>query len=111
MLVRTKPVIVEAFKWTGDVDQEEDPVWIIEAIKLETVWINRCPLIMHIETPKGVMDARPGDYIIKNCKGELYPCNSYTFEKTYEDGDKDKDKIIEQLKREILELREVVSRG
>ena len=30
---RKKPVVIEAFKWTGDMNQVEDPEWIIEAIK------------------------------------------------------------------------------
>jgi len=33
MKYRKKPVVIEAFKWTGGPDQEEDPVWIVEAIK------------------------------------------------------------------------------
>ena len=33
MKYRKKPVVVEAFKWTGGPDQESDPEWIVEAIR------------------------------------------------------------------------------
>lgn len=29
---RKKPVVIEAFRWTGGPDQEEDPVWFLEAM-------------------------------------------------------------------------------
>lgn len=38
MKYRKKPVVIEAFKWTGDMNQVEDPEWIIEAIKKGTIW-------------------------------------------------------------------------
>ena len=39
MKYRKKPVVIEAFKWTGDIIQKEDPEWIIEAIKDGIVWL------------------------------------------------------------------------
>ena len=33
MKYRKKPVVIEAFQWTGGPEQEDDPEWIIEAIK------------------------------------------------------------------------------
>ena len=35
-MYRKKPVVIEAFRWTGGVDQCEDPEWIIAAIKEDT---------------------------------------------------------------------------
>lgn len=57
--VRKKPVEVEA--WRNDTGES-----------------------IHIETLEGVMEARPGDWIIKGVNGELYPCKPDVFEKTYE---------------------------
>lgn len=37
-----------------------------------------------IKTLEGVLHAQVGDYIIKGIKGELYPCKSDIFLKTYE---------------------------
>jgi len=38
MLYRKKPIIVDAFQWTGGSDQTEDPEWIIQALIDGTVY-------------------------------------------------------------------------
>lgn len=81
-LYRKKPVVIEAFLWTGDADQAEDPVWIVEAIKTGKVIIVED--ILQIETLEGVMQAQKGDWIIKGVQGEIYPCKPDIFEATYE---------------------------
>jgi len=35
-------------------------------------------------TPEGVMQADPGDWIIRGIQGEFYPCKPDIFEATYE---------------------------
>lgn len=93
MKYRKKPVVIEAFKWTGDMNQVEDPEWIIEAIKKGTIWFvnyeanKTCEMI--IKTLEGSMKANQGDYIIKGINGEIYPCKPDIFEKTYEPADKE----------------------
>jgi hypothetical protein len=92
MKYRKKPVVIEAFKWTGGPDQTEDPEWIIEALKDGTVVIPNYEwsmarhgfLVMEINTLEGVMIAKEGDYIIKGVQGEIYPCKPDIFEATYE---------------------------
>lgn len=84
---RKKPVVVEAFQWTGGPDQTEDPEWIVEAIKQGTVRFNdegTDQVTMEIATLEGNHIARQGDYIIKGIKGEIYPCKPDIFEQTYE---------------------------
>lgn len=88
---KKKPVIIDAFKWTGDQYQEEDPTWIIDAIKKETVWFENNKneaglniLTMVIKTLEGNHVANRGDYIIQGIKGEIYPCKPDIFEMTYE---------------------------
>ena len=83
MKYRKKPVVIEAFKWTGGIDQLEDPEWIVEEIKKGNVWFDR-PSTMKIKTLEGVMTAQIGDYIIQGVNGEIYPCKPDIFEKTYE---------------------------
>jgi hypothetical protein len=34
---RRKPQLIEAFQWTGGIDQNEDPVWAVEAIREGTI--------------------------------------------------------------------------
>jgi hypothetical protein len=82
MKYRKKPIIIEAFKWTGGPDQTEDPIWIIEAIKTGNVYFGNNT--MRIKTLEGIMTANIGDWIIQGVNGEIYPCKPDIFEKTYE---------------------------
>ncbi len=34
---RRKPVVVEAFQWTGDENQIDDPIWIKKALERSKV--------------------------------------------------------------------------
>lgn len=84
---RKKPVVIDAFQWTGDINQKDDPEWIIEALKTNVATIlpkSPLGLIMMIDTLEGVMTAYPNDYVIKGIAGEIYPCKPDIFESTYE---------------------------
>lgn len=83
-LFRKKPVVIEAFAWTGDQDQTEDPLWIISAINACSVWFDEVSGTMKISTLEGVMTAQRGDWIIRGVKGEIYPCKPDIFAATYE---------------------------
>lgn len=86
MLFKTRPVQVEAFKWTADHDQTENPEWIVAAIEDGRVWFGRDSLnnvTMIISTLEGNMTATPGDWIIKGVADEIYPCKPEIFERTY----------------------------
>ena len=88
MKFRKKPVVIEAFKWTGDQEQTEDPLWIIEAIKNKSVFfvnVGSEDVELCIATLEGVMTAKRGDYIIQGVKGEIYPCKPDIFEMSYEE--------------------------
>lgn len=90
---RKKTVEIEAFKWTGDINQTEDPIWIIEAIKKGIVWFAEDSVNgkreMIIRTLKGNHRAQRGDYIIKGVNGEIYPCKPDIFEINYENSCKE----------------------
>lgn len=79
---RKKPVVVQAFRWTGGPDQQEDPEWATEALVNGTMSFNGDDLV--ITTLEGPMLVSPGDYIIRGVKGELYPCKPDIFEMTYD---------------------------
>jgi hypothetical protein len=83
---KKKPVVIEAFKWTGGPDQTEDPMWIIDAIKKGTVRFGNIEdgTCLFIDTLEGTLKANVGDFIIPGVKGELYPCKPDIFEATYE---------------------------
>lgn len=87
MKFRKKPVVIEAFQWTGGPDQTEDPIWIVDAIKSGDVVLDDAgtnQVTMQILTLEGVMSATPGDFIIQGVKGEIYPCKPDIFAATYE---------------------------
>jgi len=81
---RKKPVIVDAFRWTGDRDQIEDPEWIVEAIKSGKVRFSEDGESLLVDTHEGILMANQGDYIIRGIQGEIYPCKPDIFEATYE---------------------------
>ena len=37
-----------------------------------------------VETMEGLMQGKPGDYLIIGVQGEMYPCDKTIFEETYE---------------------------
>lgn len=52
------------------------------------------PVIVHavliveefeVETLEGTMRGKPGDYLIKGVRGELYPCDHEIFKEIYEE--------------------------
>ena len=87
MKYRKKPVVIEAFKWTGWPDQTDYPVWAVEAIKAGSIRFENSgtpSVVMLIDTLEGTMRGNQGDYIIQGVKGEMYPCKNDIFEMTYE---------------------------
>jgi hypothetical protein len=82
---RKLPVEVEAFKWTGDIDQTDDPPWIIEAMNAGTVEIaeRTTSSYMIIRTLEGVLTASLGEWIVRGVEGEIYPVKPDIFAKTY----------------------------
>lgn len=85
MYYQKKPLIIEAFQWTGGPDQTEDPEWIVDAIRAGTVYFTDIPdPHLCIKTLEGDMTASVGDYIIRGIHGEIYPCKPEIFEQSYD---------------------------
>lgn len=82
---RKKPVVVEAFQWTGGpLRCSGCPSWIVEAIESGVICVCADIGQLTIKTLEGVMGLRLGGWIIRGVAGELYPCKPDIFEKTYE---------------------------
>lgn len=88
---RKKPVVIEAVQWTGDNPDEVreflgssgwEPQLDLRSTYSES---NR----LEIFTLEGVMQASPGDWIIRGVRGEFYPCKPDIFEQTYEEVEED----------------------
>jgi hypothetical protein len=90
MRARKKPVDIEFFKYHGDLKDSEGnliiPDWAIEFVK--KLELRRCgdkwKWWLEMETTTGVSFCFPGDYIIKDNHGEVYPCHALIFEEVYE---------------------------
>jgi len=78
MKYKTKPVEIEAVKWTGQNVNE-----VVEFAQGGTRKILFQEDGMFIETLEGKMKADEGDYIIRGLKGEYYPCKPDIFEMKY----------------------------
>ena len=79
---RKKPVVIEAFQWLNKQWVVPDDHWLIKAQDRKEIRL--AGDILLIKTPEGEMQAKPGDWIIRGVKGEIYPCKPDIFEATYE---------------------------
>jgi hypothetical protein len=79
MKFRKKPVVIEAVQWTGDMLDAET----ITSFAGDTM-IGFHGDKISIITLEGIMEASPGDWVIRGVKGELYPCKPDIFEATYD---------------------------
>ena len=83
MKYKSKPVIVDAFLWTGGPDQTEDPEWIVEAIANRTVVIQQGPNGCYMELP-GMREAITGQYIVLAADGSISAMWRGEFESRFE---------------------------
>lgn len=85
---RKKPVVIEAVQFTGENIEECQSV----APHAMSAYISNIRLAgkqcLSIQTLEGRMRADPGDWIIKDVAGEVYPCKPDIFAKTYEEIEK-----------------------
>lgn len=80
---RKKPVVVEAKRFTG-YNSTEVESWMIGHDARDCFGVKNGGRIVLITTLEGVMEAHPGDYIIRGVKGEFYPIKAEIFRETYE---------------------------
>lgn len=81
---RKKPIVIEAVQWLNKkIVCPPGPLWFAEAE--EQGKIRLCGNLLVITTLEGVMEASPGDWIIRGVKGEIYPCKPDIFAATYEE--------------------------
>jgi hypothetical protein len=93
MKYRKKTVVIEAFKYEGDLMNSDGnycvPDWAVKAYESAILYVDAIndkepPCDLFIHTSEGRMLVNVGDYVIKGVNGELYPCKPDIFEKTYE---------------------------
>lgn len=89
---RKKPVVIEAIQYTGDNLREvldftgKHPCWSewFDSFESYQAHVERDRRVFKIFTLEGVMEATPGDWIIRGIHGEHYPCKPDIFAATYE---------------------------
>jgi hypothetical protein len=80
MKYRKKPVVIEAFQFSG---RRDAPGWPDGWLKTETEVVPNGERFF-VKTLEGYLLVTAGDWIIKGVKGEFYPCKPDIFEKSYE---------------------------
>lgn len=87
---RKKPVVIEDFRMGIDcipdwaMDKVTSGVITLRSDRERTDPFESIETWCEIQTLEGKMVGNYGDYIIKGINGELYPCKSDIFKKTYE---------------------------
>lgn len=84
MQFKKKPVVIEAFKWTGDIKPFPSDFQFAVCAQAHDGVMGE----PHIHTLEGMMNISMGDWIIKGVKGEFYPCKSDIFHLTYDEVEK-----------------------
>lgn len=74
-----KPVVVEAVQWTNDRASQR----LVLALDKSVTFAGDGTADLVIRTLEGEMRARPGDWIIRGVRGEVYPCRAEIFWETY----------------------------
>ena len=77
MNFRKKPVVIQAIQFDGHNFKE---IQEFSYLKVDGSHGKQ----LGIYTLEGLMQASPGDWIIKGVAGEVYPCKPDIFEQTYE---------------------------
>lgn len=84
MKYRKKPVVIDAIRFTGEVDPVIEWARSLGKQPDEYVMSPCAGYGLKIQTLEGDMIASPGDYVIRGVSGEFYPCKPDIFEQTYE---------------------------
>ena len=99
MKYKKKPVVIEAFRYDGDLKGAGGkyyvPEWAVEAFESGVMYykwsLTLSPLLsgseLYIQTLEGEHHVSVGDYVIRGVNGEIYPCKPDIFDKTYEPVD------------------------
>ena len=80
---RKKPVVIEAIQFNG-VNGKDVEQWISKNKNNRIGKVVSSGDAILMRTLKGAMRAEIGDYIIKDVKGDFFPCKPDIFEQTYE---------------------------
>lgn len=86
MKFRKKSVVIDAFQWQPGVPASDSPSWYREACTAQMIWGVLSGGCL-IRSPDGTQFAKPGDWILRDSKGNLHRCKPDIFAATYEPAD------------------------
>jgi isopentenyl diphosphate isomerase/L-lactate dehydrogenase-like FMN-dependent dehydrogenase len=81
---RKKPVQIQAWQFNGEPNGNQVAAWCGGRFFLSAPFGQKHKPVIEVTTLEGVMEAWPGDWIIKGVQGEFYPCKPDIFAATYE---------------------------
>ena len=82
MKFRKKPIVIDAYQWLPDENQEQMPPAPDYLLRARTRFGRH--IGWELKTLEGWYVLTPGDYLICGIKGEWYPCKPDVFHATYE---------------------------
>lgn len=107
---RKRPLVVEAVRFPPDATVAQARAvcrWVRDGGGSASVSASG----VRIETLAGVVEAVPGDYVIRGVMGEHYPCRPDVFERSYEVADRGLESIADALVRLGGEVRAIAREG
>jgi len=84
MKFRRKSVVVEARRFTGELDREMIVDWMGLPLTAYTAKTADPPKLA-IPTREGLLDVMPGDWIVENRPGQFFPFKPEAFAALYEE--------------------------
>jgi len=99
---RKKPVVTEAFQWTGWAAKDLWPCWFHQLIANRAIRVIE-PYAVGILTLEGHRMALKGEWIIRDADGKLSVCAYDAFIQTYEPVDEEQDEAIIEKARQLAE--------
>jgi hypothetical protein len=117
MKFRKKPVVIEAVRFEQPTGVGDAPEWLVEAVMRNDFLV--VDGVAHITTLEGIMTAKPGDWIIRGVKGEIYSCKPDIFAATYEcatppspsTAPTKRNDVLEEVARACEELQDADEEG
>lgn len=87
---KQKPIVIEATQWNGNTNRNEIIQFVDKELRTKEfataayeVGQGRPCYSLEIETPMGIMEAIPSDWIVKGIDEKFYVCKNETFQKIY----------------------------
>lgn len=97
MKFRKKPIVIEAWQYNT---REIAPKWLTD--RIATGELRGVPGGVEVKTLHGPVLAKPGDWIVRSVKGDIYPCAPDVFAATYEPVTEPALPMVAEIGNEVL---------